>query len=104
MTSGMRVEACLHILKMREQLMQLLSIGEILVHRGDPSPIICEELSFCGKLWRKVFGLVRSYHSQLRQTDEVLQAAIVESQNDGNLSINDAADSHQSDTASDRHD
>jgi hypothetical protein len=65
------------MVKMREQLMAALD------HWGDPSPIMGQELSFCGKLWRKVFGLVRSYDTAQRQADDnSIQAADEESERD----------------------
>ena len=74
---------------------------------GDPSPIMGQELSFCGKLWRKVFGLVRSYDTAQRQADsqdEGIQAADEESEDAdelSNIGDDDNDDSDQSDYASD---
>ena len=75
---------------------------------GDPSPIMGQELSFCGKLWRKVFGLVRSYDTAQRQADsrdEGIQAADEESEDVdelSNIGDGDSDVSDQSDYASDR--
>ena len=90
------------MVKMREQLMAALD------RWGDPSPIMGQELSFCGKLWRKVFGLVRSYDTAQRQvddnSDEAIQAADEESESEDVDDIGDDEidDSDQSDYASDR--
>ena len=93
------------MVKMREQLMAALD------RWGDPSPIMGQELSFCGKLWRKVFGLVRSYDTAERQvddnSDEAIQAADEESESEdvdelSNIGDDEIDDSDQSDYASDR--
>jgi hypothetical protein len=95
-------EAGRGMVKMREQLMAALD------RWGDPSPIMGQELSFCGKLWRKVFGLVRSYDTAERQvddnSDEAIQAADEESESEDVDGIGDDEidDSDQSDYASDR--
>jgi hypothetical protein len=98
-------EAGRGMVKMREQLMAALD------RWGDPSPIMGQELSFCGKLWRKVFGLVRSYDTAQRQvddnSDEAIQAADEESESEdvdelSNIGDDEVDDSDQSDYASDR--
>jgi hypothetical protein len=91
------------MVKMREQLMAALD------RWGDPSPIMGQELSFCGNLWRKVFGLVRSYNTAERQvddnSDEAIQAADEESESEdvdelSNIGEDEIDDSDQSDYAS----
>ena len=84
------------MVKMREQLMAALD------HWGDPSPILGQEVSFCGKLWRKVIGLVRSYVSVQRQADAnvVNQDVVLDSDDIDEPFENDVEDSDQSDYAS----
>jgi hypothetical protein len=89
-------EAGRGMVKMREQLMAALD------HWGDPSPILGQEVSFCGKLWRKVIGLVRSYVSVQRQADAngVNQDVVLDSDDIDEPFGNDVEDSDQSDYAS----
>lgn len=55
-------EAGRGMVRMREQLMAALN------RWGDPNPN--PDIPFCGKLWRKCIGLVRSYEQLQRQADD----------------------------------
>ena len=43
---------------------------EALEHWGSPDHLIGKGISFCGKLWRKCIGLIRTYLADLRESDE----------------------------------